>query len=118
MTKEQIELLELGISPIDNRVILIIGSGMEWLKTNTTFEFDMNNDEDLKSLPYRVRLFLVKFFDIQMLGTGIVSESIEGLSQSFSQTNKEDLVWDAAKELLSNDLKSRVRFVTAKKVWF
>lgn len=117
MTKQQIELLRLGIAPIDDRVTLIVESGLEWVKNNTTLNFDMNNDEDLKSLPSCVRLFLVKFVDIQMISAGVTSESIEGLSQSFDTGNKSALIWQFAEELLSPYLKSCVRFVSAKKRW-
>ncbi len=117
MTTQQIELLRLGIAPIDDRAMLIVESGLEWVKNNTTLKFDMNNDEDLKSLPSCVRLFLVKFFDVQMISAGVTSESIEGLSQSFDTGDKSAMIWQFAEELLSPYLKSSVRFVSAKKRW-
>ena len=117
MTKQQIELLHLGITPIDDRAIIIVESGLEWVKTNTTLEFDMNKDDDLTALPSVVKLFLVKFFDVQMLSVGVTSESIEGLSQSFDTSDKSAMIWQFAEELLAPYLKSRIRFVTAKKRW-
>lgn len=117
MTTQQIELLHLGIAPIDDRVILIVESGLEWVKANTTLDFDLNNDEDLKALPSCVRLFLVKFFDVQMISGGVTSESIEGLSQSFDTTNKADLISQFAQELLLPYLKSRIQFISAQKKW-
>ncbi len=117
MTVRQIELLKLGISPIDDRVVLIVESGLEWVKQNTTLEFDMENDEDLKALPSSVRLFLTKFFDIQQVSVGVTSESIEGLSLSFDTSDKSALIWQFAEELLTPYLKSRIRFVTAEKRW-
>ena len=117
MTAQQIELLHLGIKPIDERTTLIVESGLEWVQNNTTLNFDKNNDADLKALPSCVRLFLVKFFDVQMLSAGVTSESIEGLSQSFDTSDKSAMVWQFAEELLSPYLKSRVRFVSAKKRW-
>ena len=115
MTVEQVELLKLGISPIDDRVILIVESGLEWVKQNTTLEFDVNNDEDLKALQPCVRLFLTKFFDVQMLNVGVASESIEGLSQSFNNDDKSALIWQFATELLSPYLKSRIKFIPAQR---
>ncbi len=117
MTKQQIELLRLGIAPIDDRATLIVESGLEWVKENTTLEFDIDNDEDLKALPSSVRLFLVKFFDVQMMSVGVTSESIEGLSQSFDTSDKSAMIWQFAEELLSPYLKSRIRFVTAQRKW-
>lgn len=117
MTQQQIELLHLGIAPIDDRVTLIVESGLEWVRNNTTLEFDMNKDDDLIALPSAVKLFLVKFLDVQMLSVGVTSESIEGLSQSFDTGDKSTLIWQFAQELLSPYLKSRVRFITAQRKW-
>ncbi len=117
MTTQQIELLHLGVAPIDDRVTLIVESGLEWVKANTTLDFDVNNDEDLKALPSSVRLFLVKFLDIQMISGGVASESIEGLSQSFDTSNKAVLINQFAEELLLPYLKSRVQFISAQKKW-
>jgi hypothetical protein len=117
MTEQQVKNLNLGIAPIDQRVILIIESGLEWVLHNTILKFDINNDEDIKALPSSVRLFLVKFFDVQMLGTGVSSESIEGLSQSFDTSDKNAMIWQFAEELLGAYLKSPIRFVAAKRQW-
>lgn len=116
MRNEHIEALELGISPIDNRTILIIETGLDWVRSNTTIVFDKNSIDELKALPPCVRLFLVKYFDIQTMPVGVASESISGMSQSF-ETDKKALIWDTAEEVLGDYLKSRVRFVTAKKRW-
>lgn len=117
MTIEQVDSLRLGIAPIDNKVVLIIESGIEWINRNTTLQINMNSDEELKGLSASVKLFLSEFFDIKMLGIGVTSESIEGLSQSFSQEKKEQMIWDSAYTLLGDVVKSRVRFVTAQKRW-
>ena len=118
MTTQQIELLHLGIAPIDDRTKIIIESGLEWVKDNTTLEFDMNNDDDLIALPSVVKLFLIKFFDVNMLSVGVASESIEGLSQSFDTSDKSAMIWQYAEELLSPYLKSRIKFVTAQRKWW
>lgn len=112
LTQEQIESLHLGIAPIDERTILIIESGIDWVKRNTTIDTD-----DLTALPACVRLFLVKFFDCNMLTAGVTSESISGLSQSFDNTDKSALIWQYAEELLYPYLKSRVRFIQATRRW-
>ena len=117
LTSQQVSDLKLGIAPIDDRVILIVESALDWIKENTTLEFDTSSDEDLKALPSCVRLFIVKFFDVQMLSVGVASESIEGLSQSFDTGDKSAMIWQLANELLAPYLKSRVRFVTATKKW-
>lgn len=117
MTEEQVRNLKLGIEPIDSRVILTVESGIEWVNHNTTLNIDMNNDEELKALPSCVRLFLTKFFDVQMLSVGVSSQSIEGLSQSFGNNDTNAMIWQFAQELLSPYLKSSITFHTAKKRW-
>lgn len=117
MTSQQVESLNLGIAPIDTRTTLIVESGLDWVLHNTTLKFDKENEDELKALPACVRLFLVKFFDVQMLGTGISSESIEGLSQSFDTSDKSAMLWQFAEELLGEYLISRVRFVSATSRW-
>lgn len=117
MTIEQISLLKLGIEPVDDRTALMVESGLEWIKANTTLEFDANNDDDLKALPSAVRLFLVKFYDVNSLSAGIASESIGGLSQSFDSSDKSAMLWQFAEELLHPYLKSRVSFVSAQRRW-
>lgn len=117
MTVEQIEKLRLGISPVDDRVVLIVESGLDWVKANTTLTFDKNKDEDLEALPSAVRLFLIKFFDINMLSAGVTSESIEGLSQSFDASDKSALLWQFAWELLEPYMKSRATFITPRRRW-
>lgn len=114
MTEEQVKSLDLGIAPIDTRTILIVESGLEWVQKNTTLEIDMDN---LKALTPSVRLFLVKFFDVQMLSTGVTSESIEGMSQSFDTSDKKALIWQYAEELLGDYLIRGIRFVSAKNRW-
>lgn len=117
MTANQIELLHLGITPIDDRAMLIIESGLEWVKKNTTLEFDMNKDEDLTALPSSVKLFLVKFFDVQKLSVGVSSQSIEGLSVSFDTSDKSAMIWQFATELLSDYLKSGISFIPSQRRW-
>lgn len=108
MTREQIESLNLGIT-LDATSEIIINSGLEWLSENTTI--DMNN------LPSCAKLFLIKFSEIQNMPTGVSSESIEGLSQSFDTSNKAEMIWQIADSLLSPYLKGLVRFVPSTKKW-
>lgn len=112
MTKTQIENLNLGIAPIDARAEIVINSGIDWLSENTTID-----TADINNIPNCAKLFLIKFFDLQMLSVGVTSESIEGLSQSFDTSDKSALLWQIAEELLGNYLKGRVRFVPSTNRW-
>lgn len=117
MDKEAIEKLGLGIAPIDERVIIIITAAYEWVLKNTTLKFDIENIEELNALPAMVKLFVIKFFDLNMLSAGVQSESIEGLSQTFTNNSLDNLIWDAAKELLGEYLNNGIRFVQAVDRW-
>lgn len=117
MTAEQVKLLNLGIAPIDERACLLVESALQWVLDNTTLEFDITKDEDLKALQSNVRLFVLKYFDIMAVTGGVTSESIEGLSQSFDSAKKSDLIWQFADELLDKWLTGRVSFIAAVNRW-
>ena len=112
MTREQIESLNLGIIPTDPRTEIIINSGIEWIGKNTTID-----TEDVENFPNGAKLFLLKYFDLQMLNVGVSSESIEGLSQSYNTGDTNALLWQLAEEMLGPYLKGRVHFVQAISRW-
>lgn len=114
LTNEQVESLKLGIAPINDRLCLLVESGLNWIEDNTTLEFDITN---LAELPANAKLFIIRFIDVMTMTAGVQSESIEGLSQSYSSEDKGALIWQYAEELLGKWLVSRVRFVAAQKRW-
>lgn len=116
MTKEQAELLKLGFS-IDDTTLLVVESALQWVLDNTTLQFDINKDDDLKALPANVRLFVVKYKEAMITDVGVSSESIEGLSHSFNTGDKSNLLWDLANSLLGDCLVSPVSFVSATDSW-
>lgn len=109
-----IEKLNIGIQPITENVIIIISSAIDWIKDNTKFVFDYENAENI---PASIKLFILKFYEIMSLPTGISSESIEGLSQSFDSANKADLIWQCAREMLKKWLLNDNCFISASKRW-
>lgn len=117
MTSQQVENLKLGIAPVDDKTILLVESGLLWVLNNTTLEFDINSDADLEALPSNVKLFLIQYFDIMSMHSGVTSESISGLSQSFTTTDKSTLLWQCAYDLLGEYLNPQMTFVQAKKRW-
>lgn len=117
MTSQQVENLKLGIAPINERTILFVESGLNWVLDNTVLEFDINDDADLEVLHPNVKLFLVQYIDIMSIRAGVSSESISGLSQSFDTTDKSTLIWQYATELLGQWLKSQMSFYQAKRRW-
>lgn len=108
LTSQQIQSLNLGIIPLDARAVLIINAALEWIKENTTIDTD-----DIENLPSCAKLFLIKYTEISNMRTGVTSESIEGLSQSFASGNQTNLIWDIANDLLGSYVISGVRFVAA-----
>lgn len=117
ITSEQVESLKLGIAPINDRACLLVESALDWIIGNTTLEIDKTDNEKLAALPASVRLFIIRFIDVMTMTAGVQSESIEGLSQSFSSSDKGALIWQYAEELLDEWLVSRVRFVAAQRRW-
>ena len=117
MTEEQVKSLKLGVSPIDDRTILLIESGFEWINHNTSLTIDYNDSEALSALSANIKLFIVKYFDVMAMTAGVTSESIEGLSQSFDTSNKSDLIWQFAQELLGEYITSQFSFTSAKRRW-
>lgn len=115
MTKEQAESLELGVK-ITSKSLILIEAALDVVQSKTTIKFDINNDEDLKNLPARVKLFVIKYLELMGLREGISSESIANLSQSFV-TDKSDLLDKLLDEILGDELTSSVRFVGAVKRW-
>ena len=113
MTREQLKSLNIGIDLDDNKVFLMAQSAVEWIERSTTID-----TEDLDNFPAGAKLFIDEFIQINSLSSGVSSESIGGLSQSFTTQDKESLLWDKANTLIgAENLKSRVRFVTAQKRW-
>ena len=112
MTKEQIQSLNIGIDVDDNTAFLSANAALEWIADNTTID-----TTDIEHLPYRAKLFISKFCEVNAVQSGISSESIDGLSQSFASGDNASMIWDLAYSLLSGDIKSRVRFITAERKW-
>ncbi len=116
MDANQVQKLKIE-AETDPKSLIIIESALEWVKEHTTLDFDINNDDDLEALPSCVRLFVIRFLELNQLSAGVTSESIEGLSQAFDTSKKADLIWDYANELLSAYLISPIKFVTAQRKW-
>ena len=112
------DLAEIGL-PVssDAYTLLIANSAFDWLKSNTTLVFDVEDVSTLKDLPPTVKLFVVKFIDIMNMGTGVTSETIGPLSHSYDSSGKSALIWQYAQELLAGYLPSQVTVFPARKRW-
>lgn len=113
------EVYEIGI-PIENlsrRGTIVVESAFEWILNHTTLEFDKKDIAQLEALPACVKLFVAKFYDIMNLPVGISSESIEGMSQSFTSQQKDDILSEYAEQLLGDSIKSSAVVIQARKKW-
>ena len=107
ITTEQFK--EIGLD-VDE---LMGNAAIEWLADNTIID-----TTDITKLSASARLFITKYAEINGKQSGVASESIEGLSQSFATTNKEGMIWDEAISILgASKLKSNVKFYSAKSKW-
>ena len=112
ITKKQFE---------DNGIVvsseLVGNAALEYIAENTSLEVDLNDVGTLDALPFSAKLFVLKYDEIVSASSVVVSESIEGLSQSFNTSDKSALLWQAAEQLLSSYLKSRIQFIPAQRRW-
>ena len=82
LTQEQLK--DAGIFPdADAQDCMWVESGLEWLKAYTTLPIGTIDGDTLSALPAGAKLFLQQYRDT-VQGGNVTSESIEGLSQSFS----------------------------------
>ena len=115
MTVETLTQLQIPIMPADDVACMYAECALGWINNNTSLKYDLNNLPE--SLPSNVRLFILKYNEAMSISAGVSSESIEGLSQSFSTGDKAALLWDIAASLLDKWLVSPVRFVAATNRW-
>lgn len=111
MTREELNALGL---PLDMNVAenaLVIESGLSWIAQNTTFKH-----VDGEEYPANVKLFLLKFAEVMLKNSTVVSESIGGMSQSFSTGDKAGLLLrQYAEELLGEWYSGGAVFIPAVK---
>ena len=82
-------------------------AALEWIGKNTTF------DTTIEPLPASVEMFIGKYAEVMGLRPGVASESISGLSQSFTG-DISTLLKQYASELIGEEyMVSEVRFVQA-----
>ena len=92
------ELAQAGIAPDATAAdCLWVESGLDWLRQRTTLP--LPEGVSLAGLPAGAKLFLRQYAE-QLQRSGITSESIEGLSQSFSSESLDVLLSQLAQSLL------------------
>lgn len=103
----------LPIDTNDTEMAIMVETALDWVKENTTIKIDPD-----KELPSNVKLFVIKFCELLTPTVGVASESLGGMSQSFSTSGGTGLlVADLATQLFGSAYKGRNRFVSAVSRW-
>ena len=96
---------------------LIGNAALEYIAENTTLEIDFDNADTVKALPFSAKLFVQKYEEVVSTSSVVASESIEGLSLSFKQGDKADMLNDLLNTYLSKYIKGRITFIPATRRW-
>lgn len=109
-------LLEsIGLSSTPENT-LYASSAIEWIKLHTTLEVNPDKPDTLSAA---VKLFILKYAQLISTHSGVASESISGLSQSFvTGQSLKTKIYELAIALLGEDcLKSTVTVNAGERVW-
>jgi hypothetical protein len=118
MNAEELIAAGIPLSGNDAMELLRAEAALDWMAESTTLQFDKADAKSLEALPACAKLFVVKFGETMRLRSGVTSQSIEGMSQSFdSGSSTDDLIMSLAKSLLGKYLKSQVTVFQAKRRW-
>ena len=103
----------LPVDTSNGEVAIMVEAALDWLAKNTTLEIDRNDE-----LPSNVKLFVVKFCDLMGQTYGVTSESLGGMSQSFTNSGGIGFALsELASQLFGSAYKGRNRFVSAVSRW-
>ena len=118
MTVEELTALALPIEA-NEETCLYTEAAIDWLLANTTLVVDKADlIASVEALPAGAKLFICRYYDIMATGgTGVASESIGGMSQSFTTESKTTLLWQLASELIGAYLKGQVHSVPNVSKW-
>ena len=111
---------EMGIliAGDENVAPLLAEAALDWMIEHTTLALDKADTDTIKALPACAKLFVVKFSETMRRASGMISQSIEGMSMTFDASGDvNDSIMALARTLLSGYLKSQVRFFPAQRRW-
>lgn len=118
MTVEELKALDLPIEATPETA-LYVDAAIDWLLQNTILAIDKTDlAASVEKLPAGAKLFVCRFYDVMATGgNGVVSESIGGMSQSFSTDSKNVLLWNLARELIGKYIKGQVHSIPNVSKW-
>ena len=117
MKAEDFVAAGIPIAANDPLATLEAEAALEWMHENTTLSLDTVDVATISALPACAKLFVMKYVETFNVRVGVSSQSIEGLSMSFTSNDKSTLVWQLANSLLGAYLKSQVRVIPARRRW-
>ncbi len=94
MTAEDLKSCGIIIDGADETTVLTVESALEYVKANTNLEFELTDIASIAALPSCVKLFVVKYNEIMSKDSGVTSESLGGMSQSFETGDKNTLFYN------------------------
>ena len=97
--------------------VLKAEAALDWMQDHTTLEFDKGDEKTIAALPSCAKLFVVQYCELLSMKQGVASESIEGMSQSFFESDQAAKIWQLANTLLGKYIKSQVRVFPAMRRW-
>lgn len=116
MTLEQIESLKIPVTPLTEAICVYVDSAILWINQNTTLEYDVFNPP--ADMPANVKLFIAKYCEVMSKATGVTSESIEGLSQSFADGSSQlGLIRQYANTLLGEYMLGDLQAIQSANRW-
>lgn len=109
------DFTDAGI-PIEDTptALLYAEAALSWIEHNTTLKVDREN---LAALPAGAKLFILKYGEVMTTDVTVTSESLGGMSKSFSTETRQNLLYDLAWELLGEYMLSQVKFIAAQDRW-
>lgn len=108
MTVEDIKNSGIPIADVTESTVLTVESALEYVAANTNLEFDPTDIESVKTLPSCVKLFVVKFNELLSRESGVTSESIAGMSQSFDTSDNSTLIFGLLNSLCAQYVTSQL----------
>lgn len=111
MTAEEIKDCGIPLEMTDAATVLAVESALEYVKANTNLNFDLIDIDSIKTLPSCVKLFVVKYNELIRQETGVTSESIAGMSQSFETGDKNTLLYGLLNSLCGQYMTSQFECV-------
>lgn len=117
VTIEELKGAGIPVDEDDPEALLRAEAAIEYINANTTLHADCDNIDSIKSLPAPARLFILKFGEVMSSYSGVTSESLGGMSQSFGTDRYDDMLLDLLDSLLGAYRKSTAVVLQAKNKW-